>query len=82
MFLVFLLGSEKYDPELKKVHTQAHIGMRMDFRPGFFHTGAPVNVIEDQDRSGMFFFKRHLKIPERRLLGMIAVEIHEVHAFQ
>lgn len=82
MLLVLLLGPEKNDPELKEIHAQAHVRVCMDFLPGLFHTGAPVDIVKDKDRAGVFFGKGHVKITEGRLVGMVAVKIHEIHAFQ
>ena len=82
MLFVLLFRSEEHDPELEKIHAQRHLRMRMDLVPGLFHAVAPVNVIEDQDGTGMFFFKRHVEIVQGWLVRVIPVKIHQIDTIQ
>ena len=73
---------EKNQSHEKQVNGAANGRMRAYRFPGCFHTGAPVDVVEDQDRRCMRFWQYLVKVSHRGLFLVIAVNKGQVNPGQ
>src|SRR6478609_2311017 len=82
MLLFFLLCPEKYHSEMKKVEAEPHVRMGNNRLPGFLHALAPVNVVENKNRTRIFFSQGYFKITKGWLIGMVTVDVQAINGLK
>jgi hypothetical protein len=82
MLLHFLFFPEKYQAYKEKVNSKCYSRVLLYVLPGFLHSFAPVNVVENKNRLLGCFGQQLFEIAFSRLLLVVAIDEGEVDALQ
>ena len=79
MLTYFDFGPEKNQSHKKKVDRNGNGGMLPDLLPGFFHIGAPVDVVKNKNAVFCFIGQQLIKIRNGGCIAVVAVNVGKVN---